>query len=101
MPPVLAQLLFDPYDVVRFLGADTLRKSTRFTNLDYQFVGPTEHRTETAQRVIAEWKAEGPERRRHTGNRSPVLISPSGEFDFGRFEALYRQRDNRRVRIAE
>lgn len=53
--PLLAELLDDPYEAVRFIAARTLRGYPSGVPLDYDFVGPRPQRTTARQRVLAAW----------------------------------------------
>lgn len=55
--PLLAELLDDPYEAVRFVSEKTLRGYPAGATLDYDFVGPPQQRAAALERVITEWSA--------------------------------------------
>ena len=57
MAAILAHLLEDPYDAVRFIAARTLRKDELFAGLEYDFLGPPHERRVAKQSVLREWTA--------------------------------------------
>ncbi len=56
---VLATLLLDPYDAVRFNAARSLRRQPGFEGLDYDFLAPPGGRKRISIKVIEAWKSAG------------------------------------------
>src|SRR5205085_12354157 len=55
MPPHLAQLLDDPYDAVRYVGARSLRTLTGFDEFSYELSAPAAERRQAQLRTMGIW----------------------------------------------
>lgn len=96
VPPVLAQLLNDPYDAVRFLANRSLKAQPGFESFAFDFMGSPEYRLQKAAEVMQQWQA--------TGGRienAALLISPGGNLVRAEFQRLLEARDDRVVVLAE
>ena len=96
VPPVLAQLLNDPYDAVRFLANRSLKAQPGFESFEFDFMGSPEYRLQKAAEVMQQWQA--------TGGRienAALLISPGGNLVRAEFQRLLEARDDRVVVLAE
>ena len=97
--PVLAQLLDDPYDAVRFIAHRSLKRLPGFGDFDYDFVGPPGARAAAAQRARNVWEQS------QSGAKRPfarqTLIDPAGRVVDPDFQRLLKLRDDRPVNIAE
>ena len=83
---ILATLLLDPYDAVRFNAARSLARQAGFENLDYDFLAPRAARESTAAAVAEAWKAAG---------------GGSIQLDEEQLARLLRDRDDRTVHLVE
>lgn len=97
-PAILAQLLDDPYDVVRYVSFDSLRKSPGYENVDYDFIGSKEDRIRARRIVLEHWSHSSAEWR--SDGLTSVLIDRTGlrEEDVRRLQA---QRNDRPVEFPE
>jgi hypothetical protein len=97
LPPYLARLLDDPYPVVRFAAARSLRSLAGYDAAvgDYQFLAAPEALRAVATRVTTQWELAAP-----AGPRPAVLLGERG-LDRTTFAALYARRDDRPVYLAE
>lgn len=95
LPPFLALTLNDPYDVVRFVSARSLRTLSGYADFTYDFLWPQEKRVTAAQAAVDQWDTS-PER---TG--SEVLVEANGNLRMEVIADLLRRRDNRPVELAE
>ena len=98
MLPFQAQLLADPYGVVRYVAADALRKAPEFEGFDYDFLGATNELRAAVGRAEARWRdrVKVPDRK-----GAEILLGPGGELMRDRMADLLRARDNRPVTIKE
>jgi hypothetical protein len=97
MTPILATLLVDPYDSVRFLASRSLRKRPGFEDFAFDFVVPGHEQGAALARTLEIW-GERPVVRR---DASSLLQKPDGSFDVARAQALVRGRDNRPLTLHE
>jgi hypothetical protein len=98
LPPFFGRLLDDPYYVVRFAAARSLRSVSGYAPLlaDYPFLGERAAVAPFVDRIDAHWStlsAALPKR--------PELLRGDSGFDRGQFQRLYARRDDRRVFLAE
>ena len=96
MAAVLAHLLEDPYDAVRFIAARTLRKDELFAGLEYDFLGPPHERRVAKQSVLREWTAGS----RNLGS-NPALLMDCGGLNLDAVQRLLSSRDDRPVKLTE
>lgn len=97
MAPHLSRLLDDPYYVVRFNAARSLRSVGGYGGVlkGYDHLGPAALAESFVDRVRVVWQA------RYTGGeRSAVLVRARG-LDLAAFQKLYARRDDRPVFIHE
>ncbi len=99
MLPYLAQLMIDPYDVVRFIAYRSLRKLEMFRSLKFDYVGPVEPHKAAARRVMQIWNSML--QAAATPRGEPILVDPQGGFRADVFERLRRQRDDEPVLLNE
>jgi hypothetical protein len=97
--PVLAQLLDDPYDGVRFVAQRSLKRLPGFADFDYDFVGPTEKRSAAVQRARHVWERNvSREKRSFT---RPMLVDPDGKVLDADIQRFLKLRDDRPIDISE
>lgn len=97
--PVLAHLLEDPYDAVRFVAADALRAYAQAGIEDYDFLAEPEERARVRARLVDRWTKALHEREWQTAER--VLLRADGRWDEETFTRLAAERDDRRVELRE
>ena len=97
---ILAQLLVDPYDAVRFIAERSLRSLPDAIDFEYDFVGPEAARDASRQRLLSVWRTH---RKQQTTrkNAAAVLLDDDGRLDQDEVEQLLQQRDDRRVELVE
>lgn len=96
MAPYLARLLDDPYGVVRYVAARSLRSLPGYEAFKFDFLAaPTELQT-SVKAASSLWRhpAAG-------SDRAAVLLDAKGKLDQQRFDAMYSRRDNRPSSINE
>jgi predicted CXXCH cytochrome family protein len=97
MAPYAARLLDDPYGVIRYVAARSLRSLPGYADFEFDFLAPPD-----ALRM-AESRAQ--KRFRSASSSSEpcpaVLLNKDGKLDQARFDAIYSQRDNRPASINE
>jgi hypothetical protein len=97
MAPHLAQLLDDPYDAVRFVGARSLRTLPGFADFAYDlFSAPTDRR----QAQLTTMRIWDRTRRTHDFEAA-LLFTPAGDVDIPRVLELVKGRSTRRVLMRE
>jgi hypothetical protein len=98
LAPFQAQLLADPYGVVRYVAEHNLRQLPGFEAFRYDFLASTNEWRSSIDLVRDRWnhELEPPGRR-----GADVLIDSEGRVMWDHVVALLQQRDNREVIISE
>jgi hypothetical protein len=99
LAPYLAELMDDPYDVVRFISHRSLRSLQGFDEFSYDFMSPQDSRLKAQQRVLKAWKDD--REAIAAGRAEAVLFDAAGEPRRTEIERLLRARDMRPVNLAE
>jgi hypothetical protein len=97
---ILAPLLDDPYDVVRFIVGRSLRSLPGFDGFEYDFLAAPEVRMDVSQQAIEVWESQ----RKQAGlpvDLSDLLQTDSADTLSELVKTLLRDRDDRRVELAE
>ena len=96
--PYLARLLVDPYSATRLIAYRSLRQITDET-APFDYVGPADDRARVSRDFMRRWVTA----RVADGAAAPpeTLIVGPGRLWVERFEELCRERDNRRIVLAE
>ena len=97
--PILAQLLDDPYSVVRYVAFRSLKDLPGFQDLEYDFLSDSKSRQEATARVLETWREQGIEAARAENGR--LLLNSEGQLDEALLNQLLNERDDRPVVIAE
>ena len=95
--PYLSELLSDPYPAVRFTAHQSLKSLPGFAEFDFDFVGPIQERKLAGATAREQWiraPRPGP-------GQATLLLDGSGGLDWDTFKRLSKQRDDRRVDLAE
>ncbi|MEY2409307.1 MAG: hypothetical protein QOF48_1977 [Verrucomicrobiota bacterium] len=98
LAPYLAELLRDPYAVVRHVASRSLRRLKGFEDFPYDYIGPEVERGRASERALEIWNASA---RSQRPGGAAVLMDPSGSLDRERFSALVRRRNNRPLELLE
>ena len=104
--PLLAPLLEDPYDVVRYVAARSLRGLPGFEDLDYDYVGDEAARTPAKRKVWDQYKEQratrpGAGETEDTERASRLLLYVDGSLHRVALARLLERRDDRDVTLAE
>lgn len=94
MGPVLAPLLVDPYDAVRWIAAKSLRTLPGYADFQYDFIDPPDARAAAVGRALEEWPGA-------SGQFPAALFHPDGAPDAQLLQSLLRNRDDRPVYLVE
>jgi predicted CXXCH cytochrome family protein len=97
MAPQLARLLDDPYGVVRYVAARSLRTLPGYEAFEYDFLAAPSGLAERSQAAVQQWNNG----RSHGGENRRVLIGAEGAVMEEAVADQLRRRDNRSVTIQE
>jgi predicted CXXCH cytochrome family protein len=99
LAPFLSRLLADPYGVVRYVAARSLKTLPQFEKFEYDFLAPEDQLARSAAQAAEHWTRQ----RRGAPSRSgvEVLISREGAVAEQAVRWLEEHRDNRPVTIKE
>jgi hypothetical protein len=98
MAPFLTQLFEDPYDAVRLGAGRSIRSLPGFDTFQFDFVVPPAARRQAQLRSMANWDRT----RQRPGRAAPeLLMTPNGDVDIPRVQALLKQRNNRPMLLRE
>jgi len=95
--PLDARLLVDPYGVIRYVAARSLRSLPGYEGFEYDFLDASPKRAEQMEAATRHWMNAS----RTSSAKSTVLMQPDGKLDLDRLRELERTRDNRPVTIKE
>lgn len=98
LAPFQAQLLADPYGVVRYVAGRRLRQLPGFAAFEDDFLAPEATRQQRVEEARERWQA-----RRPPGGRtgSEILIDEEGRWQSDRVATMVAERDERPVTILE
>jgi hypothetical protein len=100
MPYLLSTLLLDEYDAVRWIATRTLRLEPRYAGFALDPCAALEQqRNHVRATVLTDWLRDSLQARPE--QRAAVLVQPDGKLDDPGFDRLFKQRDNRPVRLSE
>jgi Cytochrome c552 len=101
MAPVLAQLLDDPYDAVRFIAGRSLRSIQGFEMFPYDFVAPQKDRYRAQLSAMRAWDGAGRGRSMPTAARAAVLLDAEGGLRVPDMLRLVKERNDRPMLLRE
>jgi len=99
MPPMLGQLLNDPYEAVRLLASRSLRGLPGFEELKYDFLSPPNVQEQMVSKTTNLWRSTISSAIRRTDPE--LLLNPEGDIRFDLLDRLKRARDGRRMFLRE
>lgn len=106
--PLLAQLLDDPYSVVRATAEKSLRKFPSVGSFEYDFLAEDADRKAVKELLIRRWKERqqsqgmtGQLSKRKPAELIPLFLTPDGDIDTTRLNRLRQLRDDRPVHLVE
>ncbi|MGB0582066.1 MAG: C cytochrome precursor, partial [Limisphaerales bacterium] len=95
-PPMLATLMNDPYDAVRYIAQKSLRTLPGYQDLKFDYVGPEVDRARGIEEVLRRWQNSSPQK-----GRSDLLINAGGTLDQSAFNRHLQARDTRPLHLLE
>lgn len=100
MIPLLAELLDDPYDAVRFMAYRSLSSIEGYEGFKFDFMASPGERAKQVVELLNRWRAEsgGPSPRRIG---KALLLDVNGDVRRDEIDRLLRERDNRPVTLVE
>lgn len=98
MAPYLAELLNDPYAVVRYIAGRSLRRLEGFENLDFDYVGDSEIRLQAQRSALEIWRAQ---QTAISEPNSALLLEPEGKLNLHKFTELLKRRDDKSMDLQE
>jgi predicted CXXCH cytochrome family protein len=98
LAPFQAQLLADPYGVVRYVAETQLRALPGFENYHYDFLAPESELRRHTREAVLQWRKLSP---RSQKSGEAVLIATNGTLMEAKVHALLGERDPRPVTIKE
>lgn len=98
-PPLLAQLLEDPYSAVRFVAYQSLKQFPGYEDFEFDFVASAAMRKQAKQTAVEIWRRDrGDAPEREDGR---VLIGPDGRQLEAEVRRLLNLRDDRPLQLPE
>ena len=97
-PPLLAELLNDPYSAVRYVAHKALVRQPGYRGFEYDFVADEPKRLAKREVALAKWK---PPTADTPANPAAVLLGANGQRLTNRVQRLIEARDNRPMRLRE
>ncbi len=101
MTPILAQLLDDPYDAVRFIAARSLRSTPGFQSFPYDFVAPQKDRYASQLAAMRVWDGAGRGTSVPPASRTALLLGPDGALRVSEMLRILKERNDRPVLLRE
>ena len=101
MVPYVAELLDDPYEVVRHIAERSLRTQGGFEAFDYQLTGTEQGPKAAKAAALAQFLAAGGGAAIPPARRPLVLFDEQGALREDAFRGLLRRRDRRVIRLFE
>ena len=101
IPPVLAQLMDDPYDAVRCVAERSLRATSRLIPNDYDFTARPEARPAVAPQVLRAWAAELPDAEKTKVPTSTLVDAQDPDRTLKAFAQRVAERDPKPLRLRE
>ena len=102
--PVLAELLNDPYSVVRAIAWRAIKNYPDAKSFQYDFLASEKERLNAKQELIALWRRKLSERsmpERSADERTLLMQTAKGERDDAALKKLTGRRDDRPINFAE
>jgi len=97
-PPLLAELLNDPYSAVRYVAHKALTRQPGYSGFEYDFVAAETKRLTKREEALAKWK---PPTGDTPANPATVLLAANGQRLTNQVQQLIDTRDNRPMRLRE
>lgn len=97
---LLAQLMNDPYDAVRYMADRSLRTIAGYRELDFDFLAPPAERDAATKKLLDLWEAGNVQQAAPRIGKQ-ILLNADGSVQREELERLLRARDNRAVTLVE
>ena len=97
--PFLAPLLEDPYSVVRHVAVRALKSLPQLDDLDVDYIGSEQHRSQAKLELLGDWQQHGSEL--ITQPNSRLLLDAGPVVQQEKIQQLLLQRDDSPVQILE
>ena len=98
-PPFLLQLMQDPYPAVRYIAARSLKALPDYAEMDYDFLSDKPQAKAAAEQLLSFWQQQT--KKNQLQGRRQLLMDEQGNLDRAWLEKLLKDRDDRRVFLAE
>jgi hypothetical protein len=98
MTPLLAQLLVDPYDAVRFNAGQSLEMQAGFEDFDFDFLAADEVRQSALKSARSIWRSQPTD---PTADPGALIEDPGGVLPREILSLLLSRRNDRPVALAE
>lgn len=98
MAPFQARLLMDPYGVVRYISARSLRSLPGFENFNFDFLASAADLQLNARRVVGQWQSRISQTNR---TDKELLLDGRGHVAEERVHQLLSERDDRTIIVME
>ncbi|MEO1973750.1 MAG: hypothetical protein ABGX07_19465, partial [Pirellulaceae bacterium] len=96
--PFLAQILEDPYSVVRYIAHQSLTKLPGYEDFTYDSIGPEQERSRAHREALTKWEQQN----RDLGSRARrLLLDPTGHTRDDDVSRFLQQRDDTPIVITE
>ncbi len=96
--PMLAQLLQDPYDAVRFVAWRSLRELPAAKEIEFDFLADSQQRDEAITKIVDRWRSESTNQKPRAATQ---LFDSDGQVQWERLNQLLDQRDDRKIMLVE
>jgi predicted CXXCH cytochrome family protein len=98
MAPQLAQMLLDPYSIVRFISKRSLKRLPGYENFAYDYIAPEQERLSAKAQALSIWQRQA---RATVSAPSEVLLEPDGSLKRKEVDRLWRRRNDQRMELLE
>jgi len=98
MAPLLAQLLLDPYSVVRYISGRSLKRLPGYERFAYDYIAPPGQRAEAKANAMTVWEKQPRPVIREPG---AVFLEADGKFKNTEVNRLLLQRNDRAMELLE
>jgi hypothetical protein len=98
--PVLAELMNDPYDAVRYMAQRSLRSLPAYQDFEFDFLATPEERRQAIDLLLAKW-ADRTSKQPAPRIGQALLLDASGGVRREEFTRMLQRRDNRPITLVE
>jgi predicted CXXCH cytochrome family protein len=98
LAPYLAEMLQDPYSVVRYIAQRSLKRLPGYENFSYDYIAAPDSRADGRDRALQTWQAQT---KASAPTRASLLIESGGTLQKEKVTAWLKQRNNRSLELLE